>query len=237
MVMDERIFRARAREVLKDNWGISIGAAALAFLLGGLLTGASFLPDFDSNLAKTLGLSFETPYLALKLTSALGLVNFIIGGTVQLGYTKFLLSQHDGNSYEINDLFSQFHRFGAGFVQYFLRQLYIILWMLLFIIPGVMASYSYAMTPFLMAENPELKPSEAISLSKDMMNGHKGELFALDLSFIGWVLLAVLTLNIGHLWLNPYRNAAYAAFYRELKAQYIADGGERLLHSAEAINR
>lgn len=218
--MDDRNFRAKAREVLQGHWGISVGAAALAYLLGGLLTGSSFLPDFESDLAQVLGLSFETPYLSIKITSLLGLVGFIIGGTVQLGYAKFLLSQHDGQPYEVKDLFSQFHRFSQGFMQWFLRFLYTTLWMLLFIIPGIMASYSYAMTPFLMAEDPTLSPSDAIRLSKDMMNGHKGDLFALDLSFIGWAILCILTLNIGRLWLNPYQNAAYAAFYRELKEQY-----------------
>lgn len=218
--MDERIFRARAREVLRNNWGISIGVAAIAYLLGGLLVGGSFFPDFQSDIAELLKISFETPEITVKFTNLLGLVDFIIGGTFQLGYCKFLLRQHDGQPYEIRDLFSQFHRFTDGFLQNFLRILYTTLWTLVFIIPGIIASYSYAMTPFLMAENPDLRPNEAISLSKDMMNGHKGELFALDLSFIGWAILCILTLNIGRLWLNPYQNAAYAAFYRELKAQH-----------------
>jgi len=92
-------------------------------------------------------------------------------------------------------------------------------------IPGIIASYSYAMTPYILAENPGLRANEAISRSKEMMDGYKGELFLLHLTFIGWDLLAVLTLNIGHLWLNPYKHAAEAAFYRQLQAKqqtYIA---------------
>lgn len=217
--MDVRNFKARARAVLQGNWGLSIGAAALAALLGGLLEGGSFLPNFDSDIAELFGLSFEMPNFTIRINSLLGLAGFIIGGVVQLGYTKFLLSQHDGKPYEFNDLFSQFDRFRDGFLQNFLRGLYITLWSLLFIIPGFVAAYSYAMTPFLMAENPNLTPSQAIAASKEMMYGHKGELFALDLSFFGWMLLCTLTLNVGNLWLNPYRNAAYAAFYRDLQAQ------------------
>ena len=235
--MDERNFRARARAVLKDNWALSIATAAIGYLLGGLLTGSTFIPDFESEFAKLLNLSIETPYLTLKITSILGLVGFVIGGAVQLGYAKFLLSQHDGEPYELKDLFSQFDRFTDGFVQSFLRTLYVFLWSLVFIIPGIIAGYSYAMTPFLMAEDPNLRPSEAIKLSKDMMNGHKGELFALDLSMIGWGILAALTLNIGNLWLNPYKNAAYAAFYRDLKAQYAAESGADVNFVAEEINR
>ena len=72
------------------------------------------------------------------------------------------------------------------------------------------------MTPFIMAEHPDMTASEAISASKEMMDGRKGALFCLDFSFIGWDLLCALTLNIGHIALNPYKNAAYAAFYRQI---------------------
>ncbi len=217
--MDERNFRAIARERLAGHWGISVGVSAIAALLGGLIVGGSFLPNveyetehfrFLSQLGSNLSVSFNL----------LGLASFILGGVLQLGYAKFLLKQHDGQEYEFNDLFSEFDRFGTGFAQAFLRTLYTVLWLLLFIIPGIIAGYSYAMTPFILAENPELTASEAIALSKQMMNGHKGELFVLDLSFFGWILLCALSLNIGNLWLNPYRNAAYAAFYRELRQNW-----------------
>ena len=72
------------------------------------------------------------------------------------------------------------------------------------------------MTPFIMAEHPELTASEAIAASKKMMKDNKWALFCLDFSFIGWGILCALSLNIGHIWLNPYRNAAYAAFYRRV---------------------
>ena len=83
-------------------------------------------------------------------------------------------------------------------------------------IPGIVKAYSYAMTPYIMAENPEMSAQDAIRASMQLMDGHKGELFWLRLTFIGWDLLAALTLNLGHLALNPYKNAAEAAFYREL---------------------
>lgn len=151
----------------------------------------------------------------LSLIALITLVNFIIGGTIQLGYAKFLLGQQDGKPYEIRDLFSQFHRFGTGFAQAFLKNLYIILWTLLFIIPGFIKAYSYAMTPFILADHPEMTANEAITASRKLMNGHKGELFVLDLSFFGWNLLCILILGIASLWVTPYINAAYTAFYRK----------------------
>lgn len=151
-----------------------------------------------------------------SVAGILGLIQFIIGGTIQLGYAQYLLKQHDKQDFQLNDLFSQFDRFGQGFAQAFLRGLYILLWSLLFIIPGIIKALAYAMTPFIMAEHPEMTASEAITASKEMMDGHKGELFWLELTFIGWGILCALTLGIGNLFLNPYMNASYAAFYRSI---------------------
>ena len=90
------------------------------------------------------------------------------------------------------------------------------LWSLLFVIPGIVAGYSYAMTGYILAEHPELTASEAIEQSKQMMSGNRFRLFCLQFSFIGWDLLCALTLGIGNLWLRPYKQAAEAAFYREV---------------------
>ena len=96
--------------------------------------------------------------------------------------------------------------------------LYSFLWSLLLVIPGIYASYGYAMTSYILAENPDLTAREAISRSKQLMDGHRLDLFILQLSFIGWAILSALTLGIGSLWLNPYTEAATAAFYRNLTA-------------------
>ena len=129
------------------------------------------------------------------------------------------MREYDRKERQVRDLFSQFDRFGQGFLQSLLRALYIILWALLFVIPGIIKAYSYAMTPFIMAENPEMTAKEAINASKVLMDGHKWELFCLDFSFIGWYLLCVPTLGIGAFFLNPYTNAAYTAFYRHITYQ------------------
>ena len=84
------------------------------------------------------------------------------------------------------------------------------------IIPGIIATYSYAMTEFILAENPDLTASEAIARSKEMMSGNRWRLFCLHFSFIGWDILSSLTLGIGNMWLRPYKQAANAAFYREI---------------------
>ena len=213
--------RRVARENLQGNYWQSVLVAFVAALLGGILAGGSvFSVDVDVSEMNAALPGFLIQYLAImgSISGLLGLVQFIIGGTVQLGYTQYLLKQHNHAHFDIHDLFSQFGRFKEGFLQNFLRDLYVALWTLLFIIPGIVKHFSYAMTPFIMAENPDMTAKEAIEASKQMMDGHKGRLFVLGLTFIGWDLLAALTLNIGYIFLNPYKNAAYAAFYKDLTA-------------------
>lgn len=218
--------RATARGNLTGKWWLSIGVATVAAILGGLITGNSFLPEVTRNYEDLTSMDPRAlgSLLGVSLgSSLLGLVVFIIGGAIELGYAQFLLKQHDGQEATFNDLFSQFYRFGQGFAQQFLRGLYIFLWALLLVIPGIVKSFSYAMTPFIMTDHPELSASEAITRSKEMMNGHKWELFVLDLTFIGWAILCALTMNLGYLALNPYTNAAHAVFYRQIsgKPRYV----------------
>lgn len=216
--METSDYRRIARENLAGNWGNAVLAGFLAVLLGGLLTGgSSFNLELDSEQMQQLPQIVKTYFMyALSIGGTLNFVHLILGGVIRQGYAVYLLKQYDRRDAQTNDLFSQFHRFGDGFCLAFLQGLYIALWSLLFIIPGIIKAYSYAMAPFIMAENPEMTASEAISASQELMDGHKADLFFLDLSFFGWALLSILTLGIGDLWLNPYRNAAYAAFYRSL---------------------
>ena len=100
---------------------------------------------------------------------------------------------------------------------YILKSIYIFLWSLLLIIPGIIKRYSYAMTPYILRDDPNISYNDAIELSMEMMDGNKWRLFLLDLSFIGWYLLALLTLGIGFLFLTPYIESTYANFYEDLK--------------------
>ena len=215
-------YRRIARENLAGNWGKSLGIAFVAAIFGALLAGSNI--GFDITIDEELVPHLPSIVLSVlgvmvSISSILNLAQFILGGTVQLGYTQILLKQYHHQEFEIGELFSQFHRFKQGFLQSFLRTLYIALWSLLFIIPGIIKSFAYAMTPFLMADNPNMTAKEAIAASKELMDGHKGDLFILGLTFIGWDILAVLSLGIGFLWLNPYKEATYAAFYRDLIIQ------------------
>lgn len=104
----------------------------------------------------------------------------------------------------------------------FLMVLFACLWALLFIIPGIIKAFAYALTPYILVDKPELSASKAIDLSIEMMKGHKFDLFWLSLSFLGWILLGILTLGIGLFWVMPYMTTAMAAFYEDVKADYEA---------------
>lgn len=222
-------YRAIARRALTGFWGVALGVTLLAVLLGGVSSGFSF--NFNINLDDNsyhFGSNwyhFTQQYVPeilhmlwplFEFLSMLSLVQFIIGGSVQIGLCRFYLHRLDGRPAEVGDLFSAFDIFGRALWLRILMGLKIFAWTLLFIIPGIVAALRYAMAPYILAENPQLTASQAIELSKQMMDGKKGDLFVLNLSFIGWALLAGLTFGIGLLWLNPYMGMAETAFYRSV---------------------
>ena len=212
-------YRRLARESLAGNWGSAILAALIAGFFGGLVCN-SFSINIDSDDLKNINfLSPEIKRLLYTLFAGgtvINLVHLILGGVIRLGHCTYVLKQYDRKEPAINDLFSHFDNFGSGLCLSLLTNIYVILWTFLLIVPGIIASYSYAMAPFIMAENPQLTASQAIAQSKKMMDGYKLELWLLDLSYIGWSLLCVLTCGIGNIFLNPYMSAAHAAFYRSL---------------------
>jgi len=103
--------------------------------------------------------------------------------------------------------------------------LFIYLWMLLLVVPGIIKSYSYFMTPYILANHPNVKATEALKLSKRMMHGYKLELFVASLSFIGWILLSSLTLGILYfVYVGPYMYSTFAGYFIQIRDKALADG-------------
>ena len=144
---------------------------------------------------------------------------FILALPLAWGYQTLFLGAVRGGEATAKDMFEGYNKelFPRVLTTTLLYYVYIFLWCLLLIIPGFIKSYSYAMTPYILKDNPEMKNNAAIEESMRMMDGHKLELFILDLSFIGWALLSLLTCGIGFLWLVPYMNMARVNFYEDLK--------------------
>ncbi len=117
-------------------------------------------------------------------------------------------------------------QYGKNVLTLFLRDLYIFLWTLLLIIPGIIKAYQYSMIPYILAENPNISRERAFELSKEMMKGQIWEAIVLDLSYIGWGILGAITLNIVNiLYTSPYRQSAWAELYK-VNRQTVLDQGE-----------
>lgn len=172
--------------------------------------------DRDSRLTRL------TSYIVLAASAAAlavltaSLLRLLIGGGVSFGYARFMLALADGKEAGFSTLFSRMQYLLKGFIMNLLISVYVALWSLFLVIPGIVKAYSYAMTPYILAENPKMGVNEAITASRRMMRGNKWRLFCLRLSFIGWHILVGLTAGVGNVILNPYIEASQAVFYREV---------------------
>lgn len=144
---------------------------------------------------------------------------FVLGGALLVGEAFVFVQLHRTGSIRFSDLFAAFSSdsFEATVGMYLKTTIFTFLWSLLFIIPGIVKSYSYAMAPYILIDHPEMTGGESIEASKILMNGKKGKLFLLDLSYIGWILLSILTFGILFIWVSPRMEAAKAAFYEDIK--------------------
>ena len=206
-------FRFYAREALKGRWIKAGGVGLLAALLGASIDMSGSAGSFgssaqnSSNLAEqfggfsgsSAGSAVSAVFLAVFLGVALvflvwAIVMLVIGGATTLGFAKYNLNLVDDKDPKLKDIFSQYDRLGTGFGMQFFRMLFITLWSLLLVIPGIIATYSYSMTAYILCENPQMTAREAIRKSKELMKGNRWRLFCLEISFIGWELLAVLAI-------------------------------------------
>lgn len=152
------------------------------------------------------------------------LISLLIILPMAYSYTLLFLDFIRGDKEKlIEKLFGFFKDYGRAFGTAFMVALYTLLWSLLLIIPGIIKTYAYSMTYFISKDHPEYSIDACIEASKKMMYGHKWELFVLQLSFIGWFLLSILTLGIGLLWVIPYYQTTFAHYYEELKAETEAE--------------
>jgi uncharacterized membrane protein len=144
-------------------------------------------------------------------------VSLIITGPIELGAAMYFLALTRGGKPDIEMVFGGFRDFGRSLGACVLMGLFVFLWALLLIIPGIIAALAYSQTYYLLVDYPELGAMDAITRSREMMRGHKGRLFCLHLRFFLWGLLCILTLGIGFIWLAPYMRVTFARFYDDLR--------------------
>ena len=194
-------YKNRALSALENKWGNFV---AITFVYG-----------FIIGITQILSGDKDSP----AILHLIGLVLFILALPLTWGFQTLFLGAVRGGEATAKDMFEGYNKelFSRVLTTTLLYYVYVFLWSLLLLIPGCIKAYSYAMTPYILKDNPEMKNNAAIEESMRMMDGHKLELFMLDLSFIGWAILSILTCCIGFLWLVPYMNMARVNFYEDLK--------------------
>ena len=210
--------RAQAREQLDGKWGTFVLMTFLMYVISAILQ----IPGSVGDLLKVLS---PENMLASESMSSISVVLSLLALPLSWGLTVSLLRNHREESVDLENLFDGFRggRYTRVFCALFLVNLFTFLWTLLLIIPGIMKAFSYALTPYILLDEPELTAKQAISRSSEIMQGRRWKLFCLYFSFIGWGILCLLTFGIGFLWLAPYINASIAAFYEDARAEYEAE--------------
>lgn len=203
--MTRKELKEQAKESLTGKYGDSIGIVLLLF----------FISFFCNFIFKRIGIFFHLSEDALEVL--LNGCSFIISALFSLGYLSFFLKVSRDEKVEINELWSHFSYFIPYIIVTILIALFTTLWALLLIIPGIIAAYSYSMTYYIMLDHKDMKPMDAIRESKRIMNGHKMDLFVLQVSFLGWAILGIFTFGILYVWLIPYMNVTFAKFYDSIK--------------------
>lgn len=198
-------YKNAALALLRGNWSPAVVVTIVFLVVSAVCSGPSSAAD-----------SFTFVYFVAMALAIL--VQLPMGAAFYASFQKL------NDSADYNLLGNMFTAFKENYSRYLgamlLTNVYIVLWALLLIIPGIIKAFSYAMTPFILNDYPELTANQAIDLSSKMMKGHKFDLFWLMLSFLGWVLLGLLTLGIGYLWLVPYMYTSLAGFYNDVKKEY-----------------
>ena len=221
--------KEKARAAFKANYWPCVGIALLMSVLTGGTTFSSGAQGDSTELQNAIEsgqtevlVGFLIGFAAVSVVSIL--VKIFIANPVEVGGYRFFKENIEEPGAPFSLIKTGFQNFGHTFATLLLRDLFLILWALLFIIPALIKGYSYCMVPFILKEHPELSATEVITRSREMMNGHKWRAFVLDLSFIGWILLGVLTLGLGLIfWTEPYMYSTRAALYLKLKEEQGID--------------
>ena len=210
--------RAQARERLEGQWGTFVLMTFLMLVIQTILQ----IPGYIGSLLEIL--SPENVLASLSFSNISNILS-LLALPLSWGLTVSLLRNHREESVDLENLFDGFRggRYTRVFCALFLVRLFTFLWTLLLIIPGIMKAFSYALTPYILLDEPELTAKQAISRSCELMQARRWKLFCLYFSFIGWGILCLLTFGIGFLWLAPYMNASIAAFYEDARAEYEAE--------------
>jgi uncharacterized membrane protein len=202
--MNRLELKSKAKEQLRGRWGVALITVFVAnLIINSSITKETI--DFFGEFSSSVSISIN-------------IISLLFGGVISVGLSKFLLNFITNNEEpQFKDLFSNFNIYFKTLGLYILMMLAIGIATLFLIIPGIIVALMFSQAFYILAEDPSKRIFECLEESSNMMSGHKWDFFVLELSFIGWWLLAILTFGIAGLWISPYQNLTEANFYLSLK--------------------
>lgn len=229
--------KQNAKDVLRNNYWMAFAVSLVYSLITGIVSsGSSFVNNSATGSASSTGTGLEISpevvgalLLIALLGSLIGLVigfvlSFFVFGPMQVGMVRYYMESRNGTS-SFGQLFYGFKRnYMNTATAMFLTNLFVSLWSLLLIVPGIIKGLAWSQVPYILAENPNLSGARARAISAQMTDGQKWEIFVLQLSFLGWILLGSLLCGIGLFFVEPYVQATYAELYAKLRDRALSEG-------------
>jgi uncharacterized membrane protein len=239
-MIDRKELKARGKAAFMANYWKCVLVAFILTLITGATVGTSYKSTSESATEATetesfselvesakanpevvaivLGVIFTIVLIVIVASS---LTDIFLTNPLEMGCRSFFLKNSDDPNTSLDVIKDGFQPdYMRNVKALFLKDLYIFLWALLLIVPGVIKAYAYSLVPYILAEDPDISPKDALKKSEEMMMGHKKEAFVLDLSFIPWGLLAAVTLGIAQVfYVGPYVKATDAELYKAIKAE------------------
>ena len=218
-----------AKNILKGNYWQAFIVSLIILITGGSHNhgevGSSTGGTSGAEAGNALNFDYQIALIVGAVILLIIALRIIIGYALEVGGRKYFIKLSEGESKfsYLGYVFSTNNYFNV-FMTMFLRSIYLILWTLLLIIPGLIKFYAYRMVPYILADNPEIGHKRAIKLSNEMTQGEKWDIFILDLSFLGWFILGTLLFGIGILFVQPYYDSTNAELYLKLRKEAIASG-------------
>lgn len=217
-------YKNAALAALKGNWAPAVLMTVILFAIALAFISPQYFAQLTLDVTAATGMSILFGLSGIYMIACI----FLIYPLNYIGYSNSCrLLYENGDDQMVSNLFGlTFKNFWHNVWVCLLMMIKILLWALLFLIPGIYKALCYSMAPYIAVEHPELSASETIAMSRQMTKGHVFDLLWLGLSFIGWIILGFFTLGIGYFWLLPYMYTSFAAFYGDLKAEYLVGNSE-----------
>lgn len=228
--MYSKDFKTLSLNQLRGKWGAVILAMLVSMLISFAASSISRIPTVLGNIAQYTDGAAQIilAFFALVTMLLAAVIGLLVGGCLIYGVSTYTLKLVRYGETNISYIFCGFSYGISTMLRstllLLLQSVFIFLWSLLLIIPGIIANLSYSQAFYILADNDDISALDAIRQSKQMMRGYKGRLFCLELSFIGWALLCVLTFGIGYIFLAPYVQTSFANFHEYLRG--IAEQNE-----------